>query len=188
MMLAEEAAVFSSEGIKPIAATARLVGNGVALTPLSEDLIEQLREWRCRDDIRRWFIDTRLITPEQQRTWFAGYLKREDDVTFIIRRLPEDRPVGAIALYNIDRQRRRAEYGRLLIGEPSARGTGLAEDASGVMIDWAFRQLGIADIYLWVRQDNVRAATLYRRMGFVEATPETAQADCLYMVLRHEAA
>jgi len=75
------------------------------------------------------------------------------------------RSVGTIGLSHIERTHRRAEYG-ILIGEPGARGKGLAAEASRLLLDYAFRVLGLVRVYLHVFHDNEAAIRLYERVGF----------------------
>src|SRR5882672_1841917 len=74
--------------------------------------------------------------------------------------------VGTIGLSRIDPTHRRAEYG-VLIGEPGARGKGLASEASRLLLDYAFRTLGLVRVYLHVFADNAAAVRLYERVGFL---------------------
>jgi RimJ/RimL family protein N-acetyltransferase len=73
--------------------------------------------------------------------------------------------VGTIGLSRIDLVNRRAEYG-VLIGEPGARGKGLAAEASRLLLAYAFETLGLRRVYLHVLARNADALRLYRRVGF----------------------
>lgn len=59
---------------------------------------------------------------------------------------------------------------------PAARGTGVAGQLIGAVVDWAAGQ--DRTTYLMVRSDNVRARKSYERAGFVDtAIPEGWPAD-----------
>lgn len=146
------------------AAVGPLSGERVRLRLLEErDLPDTLR-WRNRDHIRRWFIYSRKLKEEQHREWFLKYAERDDDFLFIIERAGD--PVGQVGLYNIDRDRREAEYGRLIIGEDDARRSGCAREATLLLTAWGFEDLGLDRIYLVVKKDNAAALALYRSLGF----------------------
>lgn len=166
---------------KPQPSSGVLRDGAVSLRPIGLDDIELLRRWRSRDDIRFWFGDQNQIDAEAQRRWFGRYAQTPNDVMFIIEL--DARPVGAVALYAIDRAMRRAEYGRLMIGEPDARGKRVADRASHLLCRWGFDELGLELIDLWVRDDNEPAIHLYRRMGFAETPPSAARPGFLYMQL-----
>jgi RimJ/RimL family protein N-acetyltransferase len=134
---------------------------------LEEKDLEQLRQWRNQDHIRSCFVNKDIISAEQQQKWWAGYKDREDDYVFIIEEIEEGLgPVGAISLYHIDWDNKRAEYGRLMLGEPKARGKGLARTASELVLLIAFELFLLDEVYLEVYADNQPAIKVYEACGF----------------------
>src|SRR5665213_1908803 len=77
--------------------------------------------WRNREDVRRWFKNSQIITIEQHRAWFAQYAPRNDDFVFIVEAL--GRPVGQASVYGIEWEKGSAEVGRF-IAAPGASGRG----------------------------------------------------------------
>jgi RimJ/RimL family protein N-acetyltransferase len=75
-------------------------------------------------------------------------------------------PVGQISLYHIDWPTKKAEFGRLMIGEPSAAGKGLAIAATQLIIKFAFEDLQLEEVYLEVYADNKKAIHIYKDAGF----------------------
>jgi len=149
---------------------APLVGDNCCLRMLEENDIERLRRWRNQDAIRKWFVQSDPISPEQQRSWWEKYRHRADDYVFVIEETAENMgPVGSVALYNIDMENKRAEYGRLMIGEGEAHGKGLAKAATRLLLQFAFDQLGLNEVYLDVFPDNGPAIAVYRDCGFKQA-------------------
>ncbi len=137
------------------------------LRPLEFEDLEDLRNWRNTDTIRRWFVDQSLITSSQQTNWYTNYLKKENDLFFII----VDskillRPVGALSLYNINYEDRKAEFGRFMIGDPAARGIGLGGKALEAICEFSREALCLDTIYLEVLSDNEAAIKVYERVGF----------------------
>jgi diamine N-acetyltransferase len=151
------------------AAVPALTGDRVRLRLLEEADLPRTLAWRNQPHIRRWFVNGEVITPEQHGRWFDGYRERNDDYVFIIEEaaLPR-RPVGQVSLYHIEWDRRRAEFGRLLIGEADATGRGLAREATALLIAHATTTWGIREIELEVFADNARAIALYSAQGFRE--------------------
>ena len=146
---------------------APIVNDAVTLRLLEEGDLPMTRGWRNRDDSRRWFLTSSIITPEQHAAWFAQYRDRDDDFVFVI----EDtaglmRPIGQVSIYAIDWDHKRAKFGRLLIGDPAARGKGLARKAVDALVAHAFNELGLAELRLEVLADNARAIALYQSCGF----------------------
>ena len=150
------------------ASLAPLAGVGVSLRLISAEDLTITLTWRNREDIRRHFIKSDIISWERHLSWWEEYLTKNNDFVFIIEEREKlNRPVGQVSLYNIDLENHEAEYGRLMIGDNEARGKGLARRATELLITWAFNPLEIKRIYLEVFKDNTIAISLYRRCGFV---------------------
>jgi len=149
---------------------APLTGERVRLRLLKEVDLPMTRAWRNQDHIRRWFLHSEVITPEQHRRWYDSYLPRDDDFVFVIEELRSaGRPVGQVSLYNIDWESGHAEFGRLLIGEPTAA-RGLAREATELVLDYAFTECGLREVELEVFAANQAAVGLYRSCGFRDAS------------------
>lgn len=116
---------------------------------------------------------------DRHMAWFNQYLARDDDYVFIIERLSRKKePIGQISLYKIDLEKRKAEFGRLLIGEPAAKRKGIAKKATEILLDYAFTNLGIKTIQLEVLPGNSPAILLYEKCGF---TQTSMNADSIVM-------
>lgn len=153
---------------------APLVRDRVRLRLLQEADLPQTLAWRNQDHIRQWFVHSAVLTWDQHHTWCSNYFQRDTDFIFIIEDYQEhNRPVGQISLYNIEWEQRRAEYGRLMIGEASAAGKGLAKEATQLLLDYAFGPFGLTEVYLEVFSNNAPAIAIYRGCGFREVAEET---------------
>ncbi|HXJ84308.1 MAG TPA: GNAT family N-acetyltransferase [Candidatus Methylomirabilis sp.] len=145
-----------------------LEGDRVVLRLLEEADLPRTLAWRNQEHIRRWFVHSALIAPEQHRQWFAAYRERDDDFVFVIEETRDLRkPVGQVSLYRVDWNRHRAEYGRLMIGEADAAGRGLAREATALLVRYAMTSLGMREIELEVFAENATAIAIYTRCGFV---------------------
>jgi RimJ/RimL family protein N-acetyltransferase len=150
-----------------------LCGERVTLRLLEPGDLGLTREWRNQDHIRRWFFHPDVVSSEQHEAWFARYRERDDDFVFVIEETRDlRRPVGQVSLYGVDWERGRAEYGRLMVGDPDAAGRGLAREATQVLLDWALGPLGLREVYLEVMADNLPAIAVYRACGFSETGGE----------------
>lgn len=146
-----------------------ILGQRVRLRLLEETDLPMTLAWRNQEHIRKWFVHADIISWEQHKEWCAQYFQRDNDFIFIIEEMRDlHKPVGQIALYNIEWDRKQAEYGRLLIGEPEAVGKGLAKEATRVLLAYAFTQLGLEKIVLEVMKGNTVASAIYLSMGFVQ--------------------
>ena len=162
-------------------ALAPIENERVRLRLLTEADLPLTLAWRNRDDIRFCYIHSDIITPDQHRAWFERYCPRDDDFVFIIEeRQALHRPVGQISLYHVDREARRAELGRLMIGEPAVRGQTLAKQATQLLLKAAFGQFGLQEVYLEVFEHNAPAIAIYRSCGF---QPSGRRDNLLFMNL-----
>jgi len=145
----------------------------VMLRLLEEADLPRTLSWRNKENIRRWFLTTGVIPFEKHLAWFNRYQSLDTDFVFVIlARELNFKPVGQISLYAIDWQAQVGEYGRLMIGEADARGKGLARSASLLLLQIGFEILGLKEIVLEVKQDNLSAVSVYRSIGFQETMTE----------------
>ena len=75
-----------------------------------------------------------------------------------------DEYIGTISLKNIDLTAKKAEYAICL--RKKAHGRGIALAATRELLEIAFRQFGLARVYLNVLSDNEKAIHLYEKCGF----------------------
>ncbi len=139
----------------------------VRLRLLTAEDLEMTLNWRNQDHIRKWFFHSDVIQIEQHRCWFEQYQERDDDFVFVIEYVAENYlPVGQIALYHIDWAARRAEYGRIMIADPVARGKGLGRAATRLVLSIGFDYFHLQEIYLEVLENNQSARAVYADCGF----------------------
>jgi len=140
--------------------------NRVTLTPLEGDDFESLRILRNRES--QWFKETAEVSYEQQQEWKKHYQEKPGDYMFkVVRSAYPETFVGAVALYNIDNDKKAAEFGRLLIDKEKCGGEkGLGYDTTCAALEIAFRQIGLHKVYLEVLSSNTAAIKTYERAGF----------------------
>lgn len=143
--------------------------------------IEQIRVWRNQPEIRKWFLCKDVITVDDQKRWWRSYQGCDDDLYFVVEETDEGLgPVGVAALYDIACGR--AEFGRLMIGETTAQGRGLAQAAVTAALTIAFAQLDLDEVFLKVYPDNEPAIAVYKTCGF----KETGVEDGMVHMIRHK--
>ena len=144
-------------------------GRRVSLRLLAERDLPMTLAWRNQARIRRWFINSATIMPEHHRRWFAQYYESDNDFVFIVEESRKLRkPIGQVALYNIDWERKRAEFGRMMIGEPDATGKGLAREATALILDYAFDQFKLEEVEANILRANVRSLSICSSCGMSE--------------------
>lgn len=142
----------------------RIEKDEIMIRPVEEKDIEMIRNWRNIDSIRMSFLSQTIISAPQQKLWFEKYCNNDSDIMFIIEY--HNLPVGTVALYNIDYHEKRAEFGRLMIGEMSARGKKIGEKVTSFLCEYAMSHLQLDKIVLEVYEDNIHAKVAYEAVGF----------------------
>jgi diamine N-acetyltransferase len=140
-------------------------GERVLLRRMSRADAADVVRMRADPEVQAQLFSARPPTMEEHLRWLAEMEARDDRHEFMIVERTSGRSVGTIGLSHIDRANRRAEYG-VLLGEPDARGKGLAAEASRLLLAYAFGTLGLRRVYLHVFAGNGDALRLYRRVGF----------------------
>lgn len=75
-----------------------------------------------------------------------------------------DEYLGTISLKKMSMKHRSAEYA--VVVRKKARGQGVAMEATGLLLENAFRQIGLHRVYLTVLDDNIGAIKFYEKCGF----------------------
>ncbi len=140
----------------------------VILRPLCTADATTTVSWR-RDSL---LIDGALghpfpVTIENERHWIEnlGGSPFPQKVVFGIERKEDAQLVGYVQLMEIDWISRCAEFG-LVIGVPEVRGQGCGEEASSLMMNYAFTTLNLRRLWLRVVESNEAAFELYSALGF----------------------
>jgi diamine N-acetyltransferase len=79
----------------------------------------------------------------------------------------ENRPVGAVDLFDYDPFHQRAGVG-ILINDKEDRGKGYAKEALEIVKNYAFNYLHLHQLYCSIGADNVKSQHLFVAMGFVK--------------------
>jgi RimJ/RimL family protein N-acetyltransferase len=138
-----------------------LTGRHVRLRPLRVDDAATTLAWRS--DSRASLLNRGALTVDDQARWISS--RPAEEFNMIIELL-DGTPVGMISLIDIDFHHRRAEPGRLLVGEPElAKGLPVAVEALGLIYELAFEQLGLDRIHGIVAQDNQPVVKLQSYLG-----------------------
>lgn len=137
-------------------------GYGVTIESLTPETAELVRQWRNSPAIREQMEYREWISAEMQQKWLLS-IQNGPSAYFLIREAGH--PVGMIHLADIDRENRRAEAG-LFIGDPCFFGTGIALGASLLLLDYAFGELGIRQVFAKVKAGNETAEKYNAVLGF----------------------
>jgi len=131
----------------------------------SPEVIEKVREWRNRDDIRMWMYDSHLISEEEHLAWIR--LLKQDrssrlkNWVFVI--YDDDQPIGIVNLQDIDWRHLTAMWGIYIAERTEAKGVGLK--AAKFIMDCAFSRLGLKKLNSTVFSNNKKALIFNQACG-----------------------
>lgn len=127
-----------------------------------EDIPNKIR-W-INDPENNQYLHYRLpLEYEKTVEWFQKNQGRTDRYDAVIE--ADGLPVGLIGLLSIDGQNRKAEY-YVSMGDTAYKGKGAAYQASRLILEYGFVELGLQKIYLYTETGNTAAQKLFRRVGF----------------------
>lgn len=129
--------------------------------------VKRINEWRNnRNIIDALGAPFRFISEEVDSAWLNGYLSnRNNCVRLAICKKTGGEIIGACYLLSIDWISKQAEYA-VWIGDSGFQGKGAGEFATRAMLNHGFNDLNLHRIYLTVLENNDRAISLYKKVGF----------------------
>lgn len=135
--------------------------------PIPSDQTDRQRCGRDLDYLRGIGGDpsgvTGRLSDEEADAWYRELLA--DPYEWVIQ--ADGRAVGTIRLHQVRKADRSA---RLAIGifDPGWRARGLGTEATRLLVDYAFGELGLHRVELKVLESNTRARRAYVKAGFVD--------------------
>ncbi len=141
-------------------------GERVYLRPLEPDDAEMVHRWHEDTRLQTLVGDLPLSLASRRQRYEDGVKSDGPDTfRFVICQLEDDRAIGRMDLFELDRTNGSCSFG-IAIGEPAAWGHGLGTDAVNAVVDFAFGQLRMERVWLSTADDNPRAHAAYRKAGF----------------------
>lgn len=139
--------------------SARLV-----LRPPTIDDCESIVRWRNSPRVRAFWPQAEQLSVGEQCQYLEAYYRKDDDLYLMLVTKASGRTIGTIALFDV--RPRRAQLGRLLIGEDEFLGQGLMKEAIERVLGHAFEHLLVEEVYLATFKENRAAFRLYLAAGF----------------------
>ncbi len=139
----------------------------IRLRPLNINDLEYLRKWRNDGTLNKFLRPIGEISYDMQKNWYDKECKDNTSITFAIEETRSlHRIVGSVAVYDINGDN--AEVGKIVIGDPAARGKKIGYYALLMAMYMGFERFGINRYTLEVHEDNMPAKINYLKSGFVE--------------------
>ncbi len=146
----------------------KLSGGKCYLSPPSPEDAEKWAEWfndlevaiPLGDEAYTW------VSADAEREALADAARRHGNIFSILER-ESDKVIGRCLLFALDQVNRTAMLG-LVIGEKAYWGKGFGQEATRLLLDYAFNLLNLESVALGVYAFDERAIACYRMAGFRE--------------------
>lgn len=151
-----------------------IVNDQLRLRALEPDDVELLYRWE--NDAGTWKVSN--THAPLSKYMLANYIKSSDrdiweskELRLIIE-TSEGNPVGSVELFDFDPYHLRAGTG-IIICDTDERRKGFASRALEILINYAFNELGIYQLYANVAESNLPSIELFTKLGFVHTGTKT---------------
>ncbi len=137
----------------------------VTIRKFEKEDIPKKVEWINNPENNQFLHYDIPIEVGKTQQWFDNNVGRTDRYDAVI--VVDGVPCGTIGLLSIDRKNSKAEY-YIAMGETDLKGKGVAAEASKLILDYGFYELGLNRIYLFTETENISAQKLFEKVGFVK--------------------
>jgi len=138
----------------------------VYIRPLKEE--DAFISYKWRNNPKIWeYTGSRpdkKITHDIELKWIINVLENNNESRFAICVKITNKYIGNVQLTNIEDKK--AEF-HIFIGETYYWGRGFAKDATKLILDYAFNELKLNMVYLYVDKKNIPAIKVYDSIGFL---------------------
>jgi RimJ/RimL family protein N-acetyltransferase len=155
-----------------------LKGKSVALRRVEPSDYPDIQRWQNDPEVFYWMDYERPFSLDDIRR--SEERATEEGIPFLIE--VEGRGIGRTGLNNFRHRDGLASF-YLFVGERSVWGKRYGLDALLTVLRYAFEELGLRKVELWMLAGNERAHHLYKTAGFVEEArlPERSFKDGAYV-------
>ncbi len=139
--------------------------------------LKKMRVADVTDDYCKWMNDPKIMkylesrfthhTIESLKKYVQDKEKKGDEIIFAIISKRENKHIGNIKIGPINKIHKFADIG-LLIGNKSFWGRGIATEAIGLIVDYAFNKLNIHKLMAGVYSENIASIKAFKKNGFKE--------------------
>jgi len=134
-----------------------------SMSPIREEHLEQLLEWRNSETIRSKMITDHLITMEEHRNWFKQKEKQATPLHFVFEY--KGKPVGYIGYTDRDPASGICSSG-LYIGDHEGLPPTSGFAIEFLMLEYAFERLDVRKLWAGVFSFNRKVIQLHELFGF----------------------
>ena len=139
------------------------LADSIEMAPVASEHAATIVHWRNDPLNKSMFLSKHDFSLESQYAWIERQQRDPSDFTYVA--MLDNKPVGMVAIYDIDERRRCGEYGRILV-DRTRRRQGIGITISNRVLSMAFLSLGMDLIYANCFSENKPIFTLLSSLGF----------------------
>jgi len=141
-------------------------GKLINLRTLEKNDLEQIMKWINDIEVTKYLSSFLFpVSRPEEEKYLEKMMSKNDKQKNLVIETKEGNYIGQITLDNIDWKNRNAEL-VIVIGNKEYWGKGYGTDAIKTLLDHAFNQMNLYNIYLWVFDYNQRGVRCYEKCGF----------------------
>lgn len=160
-------------------------GYAYRLRPIEMKDASFIIDVRLEDDGRNQFIHKISDDVSIQEKWLSSYFERENDYYFVLENKITSTPEGVISIYNINNDKKTAEWGRWVIKKGSLG----AVESVNLINKIAFEDLDLEKIYSKTVADNTSVVSFHDSIGAVRKVDKNEDIELegrFYKVIEHQ--
>jgi len=142
-----------------------LDSSNIQLKEISQGDLPKIFEWINDRETVLYNAPYKPISDIQHKTWFENIQNRNDIFIFGIYETKTDKIIGTCQLHSINWIHRNAEL-QIRLGNKDNRGKGYGSEVVRLLLDFAFRDLNLYRVFLYVFETNANAIHVYEKAGF----------------------
>jgi RimJ/RimL family protein N-acetyltransferase len=149
----------------------KIEGKYSKLKELRPEHFNHIIKWRNDRNVNRFLNQKQPLTYESQKKWYEEYLKKSDEIMYVMYDKDNCIPFGTIGLSQLDMEERHCLQVRLLVGDAQYLGTKHFVDAYLTFYDYLFYDLGVEKCYTHTVEANRKVISFGKRLGYIENEP-----------------
>ncbi len=129
----------------------------------NDKLKEKVRQWRNKEEIRKFMINQHIITKREHFKWIESLKHRNDRKFWVV--FFNNIPIGSVSLQNMDYDKLTSEWG-FYIGEDVYKGLGLGAIIEYNLLEYFFLKLNFTTLFGIVLDTNLVVLKMHKKFGF----------------------
>jgi len=137
----------------------------VNILNVNDELKEKVRQWRNKEEIRKFMTNQGIISKEEHLNWLKSLTSRTDYKAWVV--FYEKKPIGLVNLSKIDDHKQSAFSG-VYIGENEYKGKGLGKCMRFQLMKVFFEEMRFKILYATVLSYNFVNLNFIKKFKFRE--------------------